>query len=54
MYSWCICQVWKMLLLTSCPTPNQNQLKQLIFKKWPPSKTVVQKRSVCYAAHPSN
>ncbi len=35
-------------------SPPRWQQTQWISKRWPPSKTIAWKRSVCWAAHPSN
>ncbi len=52
-----------MLLLIFCPAQTKQLLDQSlprwrqiqwISKRWPPSKTVAQKRSICWAAHPLN
>jgi hypothetical protein len=36
------------------PSPPRQRQIQLTLKPWPPSKTAVQKRSVCSEVHPSN
>ncbi len=35
-------------------SPPRQRQNQWILKRWPPSKTVAQKRSVCWPAHPLN
>ncbi len=63
MCSYCIYEVWKMLLPIFYPAQTKQPLDQSaprrrriqwISKRWPPSKTIARKRSTCWAAHPSN